>query len=64
MFIQFQLQEDETYKKLFLESLRLRFELLGWLLDSIQSSTSCIGDWAQILRQLVTHGIVDLNNNR
>lgn len=44
-------------------ALLLRFSLVGGMFDTIQRSTNLTTDWAVLLVQLVTYGVIDLNNN-
>jgi hypothetical protein len=43
--------------------LRLRLSLVGGMFDAIQRSSTATAEWAVVLTQLVTNGVVDLNNN-
>jgi len=45
------------------DALLLRFSLLGGMFDTIQRSTTTTSDWAIRLVQLITYGVIDLNNN-
>lgn len=45
------------------DALLLRFSLVGGMFDTIQRSTTLTTDWAILLVQLVTYGVIDLNNN-
>lgn len=44
--------------------LRLRLSLVGGMFDAIQRSSTATAEWAVVLTQLVTHGVIDLNTNR
>lgn len=46
-----------------LDALQLRFALVGGMFDSIQKNSTSTTDWAILLTQLISQGIVDLNNN-
>jgi hypothetical protein len=46
------------------DALQLRFSLVGGMFDTIQRSTAATIDWAQLLLQLIAHGVIDLHNNR
>lgn len=46
-----------------LDALQLRFSLVGGMFDTIQRNTTVTTDWAILLVQLVTYGVIDLNNN-
>ena len=46
------------------DALRLRLSLVGGMFDAVQRSTQATAEWAVVLTQLVTHGVVDLNTNR
>ncbi|RZF38411.1 hypothetical protein LSTR_LSTR006537 [Laodelphax striatellus] len=45
------------------DALLLRFSLVGGMFDTIQRSTTLTTDWAILLAQLITYGVIDLNNN-
>lgn len=45
------------------DSLQLRFSLVGGMFDTVQRSSSTTTEWAILLLQLVTYGVIDLNNN-
>jgi mediator of RNA polymerase II transcription subunit 12 len=45
------------------DALLLRFSLIGGMFDTIQRNTTLTTDWAILLVQLITHGVIDLNNN-
>jgi mediator of RNA polymerase II transcription subunit 12 len=45
------------------DALLLRFSLVGGMFDTIQRNTNLTTDWAILLVQLITHGVIDLNNN-
>lgn len=55
--------EDPSGREEMLDALQLRFALVGGMFDSIQKSSTSITDWAILLTQLISQGIVDLNNN-
>lgn len=50
-------------RALFLDALLLRFSLVGGMFDTIQRNTNLTTDWAILLVQLITYGVIDLNNN-
>lgn len=56
---------DETPKgrALLQDALLLRFSLVGGMFDTIQRNTNLTTDWAHLLVQLITYGVIDLNNN-
>lgn len=45
------------------DGLLLRFSLVGGMFDTIQCNTSLTTDWAVLLVQLITHGVIDNSNN-
>jgi mediator of RNA polymerase II transcription subunit 12 len=48
-----------------LSALQLRFSLVGGgMFESIQKNSTSTTDWALLLAQLMSQGIIDLNNNR
>ncbi|RXG58705.1 Mediator of RNA polymerase II transcription subunit 12 [Armadillidium vulgare] len=57
--------EDSQCRQQILEALKLRFALVGSLFDTIISSgsSSLICEWAQLLVNLILHGVIDLTNN-
>ncbi|MPC36417.1 Mediator of RNA polymerase II transcription subunit 12 [Portunus trituberculatus] len=57
--------EDCRSRQLMLEALSLRFALVGGLFDFITSSysNSIITEWALLLVNLITFGVIDLTNN-
>ncbi|XP_046392614.1 mediator of RNA polymerase II transcription subunit 12-like protein isoform X2 [Ischnura elegans] len=54
---------DTRSRVLMQDALRLRFSLVGGMFDTIRRNTTTTTDWAILLVQLVSHGVVDLNNN-
>ncbi|ODN03528.1 Mediator of RNA polymerase II transcription subunit 12-like protein, partial [Orchesella cincta] len=46
------------------DAIRLRLSLVGGMFDAVQRSSTATAEWAVVLTQLVTHGVVDINNNR
>lgn len=46
-----------------LDGLQLRFSLVGGVFDAFQRSVSATTDWALLLVQLVTNGLVDLHTH-
>lgn len=55
--------DDPTSREMLLDALQLRFSLVGGMFDTIQRNTTVTTDWAILLVQLVTYGVIDLNNN-
>lgn len=55
--------EDSLGRKQILDALQLRFSLVGGLFDSIPRNATTTTDWAILLTQLVSNGVIDLNNN-
>lgn len=45
------------------DSLQLRFSLVGGMFDTVQRSSSTTTEWAILLLQLITYGVIDMNNN-
>lgn len=45
------------------DGLLLRFSLVGGMFDTIQRNSSLTTDWAVLLVQLITHGVIDNSNN-
>lgn len=45
------------------DGLLLRFSLVGGMFDTIQRNTFLTTDWAVLLVQLITHGVIDNSNN-
>lgn len=46
-----------------LDGLQLRFSLVGGVFEAFQRSTSVTTEWAILLVQLVTNGLVDLHTH-
>lgn len=46
-----------------LDGLQLRFSLVGGVFDAFQRSVPATTDWALLLVQLVTHGLIDLHTH-
>lgn len=46
-----------------LDSLQLRFSLVGGMFDAIQKNVTSTTDWAILLAQLVSQGVIDLSTN-
>ncbi|CAH1994694.1 unnamed protein product [Acanthoscelides obtectus] len=46
-----------------LDGLQLRFALVGGVFDAFQRNPSATTDWALLLVQLVTHGLIDLHTH-
>lgn len=55
--------DDPTGRIEMLNALQLRFSLVGGMFDSIQKNSTSTTDWALLLAQLMSQGIIDLNNN-
>ncbi|XP_037503504.2 mediator of RNA polymerase II transcription subunit 12-like protein, partial [Rhipicephalus sanguineus] len=55
--------EDLKSRLLLHEALLLRLSLVGGMFDMIQRNTSLTTDWALLLVQLISHGVVDLHCN-
>lgn len=55
--------DDPTGKEEMLNALQLRFSLVGGMFDSIQKNSTLTAEWALLLTQLMSQGIIDLNNN-
>lgn len=55
--------EDPQGRELMLDALQLRFSLVGGMFDAIQKNTTATTDWAILLAQLISQGIIDLTNN-
>lgn len=55
--------DDPTGRQEMLSSLQLRFSLVGGMFESIQKNSTSTTDWALLLAQMMTQGVIDLNNN-
>ncbi|XP_076661232.1 mediator complex subunit kohtalo [Halictus rubicundus] len=55
--------EDPKTREVLQDALQLRFSLVGGVFDSIQRNTTVTTDWAILLVQLVSYGVIDLSNN-
>lgn len=56
--------DDPTGREEMLNALQLRFSLVGGMFDLIQkNSQTTPTDWALLLAQIMSQGIIDLNNN-
>ncbi|XP_034934643.1 mediator of RNA polymerase II transcription subunit 12 [Chelonus insularis] len=55
--------EDPKTREVLQDALQLRFSLVGGVFDTIQRNTTVTTDWAILLVQLVSYGVIDLNNN-
>lgn len=55
--------DDPTGRNEMLNALQLRFSLVGGMFDSIQRNSTSTTDWALLLTQLMSQGVIDLNNN-
>ena len=55
--------EDPKAREVLQDALQLRFSLVGGVFDTIQKNTNVTTDWAILLVQLVSYGVIDLNNN-
>lgn len=55
--------EDYPLREQMVDGLQLRFSLLGGMFDTIQRNATVTADWAILLVQLISHGVIDYNNN-
>jgi len=55
--------DDPTGRQEMLSALQLRFSLVGGMFESIQKNSTSTTDWALLLAQLMSQGIIDLINN-
>lgn len=55
--------EDLKGRQLLQEALLLRLSLVGGMLDMIQRSSTLTTDWALVLVQLISYGVVDPHSN-
>ncbi|XP_066254151.1 mediator of RNA polymerase II transcription subunit 12 isoform X3 [Euwallacea similis] len=55
--------QDSCHSDRMLDGLQLRFALVGGVFEAFQRNSSATTDWALLLVQLVTHGIIDLHTN-
>lgn len=55
--------DDPTGREEMLNALQLRFSLVGGMFDSIQKNSTSTTDWALLLAQLMSQGVIDLSNN-
>lgn len=55
--------DDPLGREEMLNALQLRFSLVGGMFDSIQRNSTTTTDWAILLTQLMSQGVIDLNNN-
>ncbi|KAJ8669737.1 hypothetical protein QAD02_000996 [Eretmocerus hayati] len=55
--------EDPKAREILQDALQLRFSLVGGVFDTIQRNITVTTDWAILFVQLVSHGVIDLNNN-
>jgi mediator of RNA polymerase II transcription subunit 12 len=55
--------EDPTGREEMLDALMLRFQLVGGMFDSILKNSTATTDWSILLSQLISQGVIDLNNN-
>ncbi|XP_060517503.1 mediator of RNA polymerase II transcription subunit 12 isoform X2 [Cylas formicarius] len=55
--------QDVCHGERTLDGLRLRFALVGGVFEAFQRNHSAAIDWALLLVQLVTYGIIDLHTN-
>lgn len=46
-----------------LDSLQLRFALVGGVFEAFQKNPSATNDWVLLLVQLVTNGLIDLHTH-
>lgn len=47
-----------------LDALQLRFSLVGGMFDAIYKNPTLTTEWAILLTQLVSQGVIDLTTNR
>uniref|UniRef100_A0A8D9FIE5 Mediator of RNA polymerase II transcription subunit 12-like protein n=1 Tax=Cacopsylla melanoneura TaxID=428564 RepID=A0A8D9FIE5_9HEMI len=55
--------ETPRGRALIQDALLLRFSLVGGMFDTIQRGMTLTTDWSLLLVELVTYGVIDLNNN-
>lgn len=55
--------QDVTGTERTLDGLQLRFALVGGVFEAFQRNPSATTDWALLLVQLVTHGLIDLHTH-
>lgn len=55
--------EDPRGREEMLDALQLRFSLIGGMFDTIQRNSTSTTDWALLLVQLISQGVIDLTNN-
>ena len=55
--------DDPKARECLQDALQLRFSLVGGVFDTIQRNPAVTNDWAMLLVQLVSYGVIDLNNN-
>eukprot|EP00095_Tigriopus_kingsejongensis_P004973 maker-scaffold96_size378025-snap-gene-2.33 protein:Tk04973 transcript:maker-scaffold96_size378025-snap-gene-2.33-mRNA-1 annotation:"mediator of rna polymerase ii transcription subunit 12" len=55
--------DDPMSRKTMLESLRLRFSLVGGMFDTICKNVTFTQEWSTLLVQLMSRGVVSLSNN-
>ncbi|XP_032453194.1 mediator of RNA polymerase II transcription subunit 12 isoform X4 [Nasonia vitripennis] len=55
--------DDPKAREILQDALQLRFSLVGGVFDTIQRNITVTNDWAMLLVQLVSYGVIDLNNN-
>ncbi|KAG5680297.1 hypothetical protein PVAND_009814 [Polypedilum vanderplanki] len=55
--------DDPNGRQEMLSALQLRFSLVGSMFDTIQKNSTSTTDWALLLAQMMSQGIIDLNNN-
>lgn len=55
--------EDPRGREEMLEESIFRFSLIGGMFDAIQKNSTSTTDWALLLVQLISQGVIDLTNN-
>ncbi|XP_014230379.1 mediator of RNA polymerase II transcription subunit 12-like isoform X1 [Trichogramma pretiosum] len=55
--------EEPKARESLQDALQLRFSLVGGVFDTIQRNITVTNDWALLFVQLVSYGVIDLNNN-
>ncbi|KAG1673141.1 Mediator of RNA polymerase II transcription subunit 12-like protein [Nymphon striatum] len=55
--------DDPKGRQAMQDALQLRLSLVGGMFDTIQRSSTITTDWAVLLVQLASHGVIDTQNN-
>lgn len=55
--------QDPSGREEMLDALQLRFSLVGGMFDGIQRNAAATIDWAILLTQLISQGVIDLSSN-